>query len=207
VEPGGRVEGYESWMDEYEKIVLATGARPQPAPPTPTGRLPSLSGRALLDAEGGKDALPAAGRALVVDGEHGFHMAAAVERLLALGWEVDVISEDFYVGRGLVESAELAWFDRVARQGARLHPRLSLRAVKGRKALCEERYSGKTRHIGPLALVVYALPELPQDDLLAELRARHPAVLRVGDAAAPRLMGEAILNAHRTVLLEQALPE
>ena len=143
-----------------------------------------------------------AGHTLVVDGEHGFHMAAAVERLLALGWEVDVISEDFYVGRGLVESAELAWFDRVARQGARLHPRLRLRAVKGRRALCEERFSGKTQEIEPLALVVYALPELPEDNLLAELRARHPVVLRVGDAAAPRLMGEAILNAHRTVLLE-----
>ena len=202
VATGSRVERYEPWMDEYEKIVLATGARSQPAPPTPTGRVPCLSARTVLHGEEEEDPLPAAGRALVVDGEHGFRMAAAVERLLALGWQVDVISEDFYVGRGLVESAELAWFNRVARQGARLHPRLRLLAVKGRKALCEERYSGRTQQIGPLALVVYALAELPRDNLLAELRARHPAVLRVGDAAAPRMMGEAILNAHRTVLLE-----
>ena len=158
-----------------------------------------LSARELLEEESGGKRAP--GNAVVVDGEHGFRMAAAVERLLDQGWRVDVVSEDFYVGRGLVESAELAWFNRVARQGARLHARLRFREVKGSKVICEEKFSGARETFGPTALLVYALPEVPADDLLAELKVRHPRVLRVGDAAAPRLMGEAILNAHRTVLL------
>jgi hypothetical protein len=200
------IAGYESWMDDFELIVLASGARMPPArqfQPKTTGRMRCVSARELVEAAPGEFAAGVASdrSAVVVDGEQGFRMAAAVELLLAQGLEVDVVSEDFFVGRGLVESAELDWFRRVAEQGARLHPRLRFKQVSGHKVICEERFSGSPREFGPVALLVQALPEIPADDLLPLLKAKHAQVLRVGDAAAPRLMGEAILNAHRTVLL------
>jgi hypothetical protein len=54
-----------------------------------------------------------------------------------------------------------------------------------------------------LALVVLAQPEVPTVALYEALAVRHPAVVRIGDARAPRLMGEAIVNAHRAVVLGQ----
>jgi len=41
---------------------------------------------------------------------------------------------------------------------------------------------------------------VPETALLERLRGRHPRVITIGDARAPRLMGEAIVHAHRTVI-------
>lgn len=201
VELGRRVEGYESWMDECGAIYLATGAASHPPPFATAGAPPCLSARELLAGAGVPAQGGSAGRAIVVDGEYGFRMAAAVELLLEGGYQVDVLCDDFYVGRGLVESAEMLWFNRVRERGAEFHPRTLLKSVSKDGVVCADRFSGTERTFSPVELLVHAQPELPADALLAELRARHPAVLRVGDVRAPRLMGEAILDAHRTVLL------
>jgi uncharacterized protein (DUF2236 family) len=66
--------------------------------------------------------------------------------------------------------------------------------------LCADRFSRAQRTLGPVAFVVAATPEVPDDTLLERLRASHPRVVTLGDARAPRLMGEAILHAHRTVV-------
>ncbi|MCZ6842668.1 MAG: FAD-dependent oxidoreductase [SAR324 cluster bacterium] len=200
VQLGRNIEGYQADMATYGTIVLAAGAMPNPPTFDQPDDLPCLSARELLAAQPG--ALPdcGGGPALVVDGEYGFRMAAAVELLLDAGFQVQVVSDDFYVGRGLVESAELLWFNRVREQGAVFHPRTLVKELSGNSVTCADRFSDKERIFSPVSLVVHAQPELPADGLLADLRARHPQVLRVGDARAPRLMGEAILDAHRAVL-------
>jgi hypothetical protein len=210
------LDGAETTVDgrplaDYARIYVAVGAAAPPAgfgAPALTvedSECRLLTARALLDDPA--PSLPAAGRAAVVDAEYGFRMGNAVEWLLARGFSVDVVSPDFFVGRELVESGEFLWFQRVAtarRDGApavALRPRMQARVLRGRALVCADRFSGQETVLGPLALVVLAQAEVPARALYEALAARHPAVVRIGDARAPRQMGEAIVNAHRTVLL------
>ncbi len=141
--------------------------------------------------------------ALIVDSEYGFRMAAAVEWLLEKGFRVAVVCEDFFVGRGLVESAEMLWFGRVAERGVVFHPRMRVAEANGESVVCRDRFSGREQVFDHVAMVVHAQPEAPADGLYRQLREAHPSVITVGDARAPRLMGEAIHHAHRAVLLDE----
>jgi hypothetical protein len=195
-------------LADYDRVYIATGAE---APPSDlileAPACPVVTVRDLLAWPAAP--LPTAGHVAVVDTEYGFRMANAVEVLLARGHTVDVVSPDFFVGRELVESGDFFWFQRVA--GAQvngapavtLRPRLKAKALLGHALVCADRFSAVETRIGPLAMVVLAQPEVPSIALYDALRVRHPAVVRVGDARAPRLMGEAILNAHRAVVLRQ----
>ncbi len=205
VQTGRPVSAGEPDLAAFAAIYVAVGAD-APAPPFSilAGRV--LSPRALLG-EPGDLPPPSAGRVAVVDREGGFRMANAAEWLLARGYAVDVISEDLYVGRELVESAEFLWFPRVAQQGLAQHASLQALRLEGDTLVCRERFAERERRFGPLAFVVCAQPEQPRAALAEALRRRHPRVHTVGDARAPRLMGEAILHAHRTVLLEPPLLE
>ncbi|MCH7476879.1 MAG: FAD-dependent oxidoreductase [SAR324 cluster bacterium] len=200
VELNREVVDYEDWMETCEQIYVATGAKARTLGAAGEGEIPGVSARALLTGAAPAP-LPAGGRALVVDGEYGFRMGAAVEWLLERGLAPEVVTDDFFVGRELVESAELPWFNRVAERGVLFHPRLVFQGVRGGEVVCVERFSGQERMLGRAAIIVHALPEEPADDLFPVLSARHPGVIRIGDARAPRLMGEAILNAHRSVVL------
>jgi hypothetical protein len=200
VETGRVVSPQEPGLAEFAAIYVASGAE-APAPHFPAQGRPVFSPRALLE-DAGDLPPPSAGRVALVDREGGFRMANAAEWLLAHGYGVDVIGEDFYVGRELVESAEFLWFPRVAQQGLGQHASLEALRLEGDTLLCRERFSEREWRFRPLAFVVCAQPEQPRTALAEALRARHPRVLTVGDARAPRLMGEAILHAHRTVLLE-----
>jgi 2,4-dienoyl-CoA reductase-like NADH-dependent reductase (Old Yellow Enzyme family) len=204
---------------EYVRIYVATGAQAPPAAwDIGASTCPVVTARALLDDP--TPALPEPGRAAVVDTEYGFRMANAVEFLLARGFSVDVVSPDFFVGRELVESGDFFWFQRVASAqiagapssaphdarsvaAVTLRPRLQARALHAQTLVCSDRFSGAETRLGPLAVVVLAQPEIPETSVYAALAARHPAVIRIGDARAPRGMGEAILNAHRAVVLGQ----
>lgn len=190
-------------LDGYERVLLATGAEP-PAPPFAGSGAPVLTPRDLL--AGGADRAelppPEAGRTVVVDGEYGFRMGNAVEWLLQRGYAVDVVSDDLFVGRELVESGELLWFNRVASQGARLHPRLRAEAWRDGALTCRDRFGTREQVFEGVALLVVAQPETPATALEAVWRAAHARVTTIGDARAPRLMGEAISHAHRAVLGE-----
>jgi hypothetical protein len=208
-------------LSGYETVYLATGARPEAADlngdsnlvlPGSEGR--ALSPRALLENGTASRAFSPSGpdsRALVVDHEYGFRMGNAVEWLLEKGWRVDILTPDFFIGRGLVESGEMLWFQRVSEQGALFHPLLEPVSFRNRgdrgSLLCRERFSGRERAFDDVSLLVVAQAEIPHPEpgqLAAIREGQHPRVITIGDARAPRLMGEAILHAHRTVLAEQA---
>jgi 2,4-dienoyl-CoA reductase-like NADH-dependent reductase (Old Yellow Enzyme family) len=204
VELNRPVTGDEEGLSRYGTIYLAVGAT-TPASPLAQGALvPVLSARDLLAQPGPALPAPGGGRAVVLDSEGGFRMGNAVEVLLAAGHAVDVVTSDFFVGRELVESQDFQWFQRVATQpdgrGATFHPRTEALRWEGRHLICADRFSRQERALGPVALAVISSPEVPETALLERLRGRHPQVVTIGDARAPRLLGEAILNAHRTVV-------
>jgi 2,4-dienoyl-CoA reductase-like NADH-dependent reductase (Old Yellow Enzyme family) len=207
---GLRLSGDEAQVagrpwDAYARIYVAVGAE---APPselrTEAATCAVVTARALLDDPA--PPLPVPGAAVVVDTEYGFRMGNAVEWLLARNWRVDVVSPDLFVGRELVESSEFLWFQRVAAARASglppavLRPRLAARLLRGKALLCADRFSGQETVLEPLDLVVLAQPEVPAAALYDALARRHPAVQRIGDARAPRQMGEAIAQAYRTVV-------
>ena len=109
-----------------------------------------------------------------------------------------------FVGRELVESAEFLWFNRVAEQGTAFHPRTCFVAAAPDAVTVADRFSGRERRLAPVSLLVWAAPEIPDDGLAARLQERHGHVATIGDARAPRLMGEAIQHAHREVLSPRA---
>jgi hypothetical protein len=200
------ITGDEEGLTAFETIYLAVGAT------TPTSALaqgapvPVLSARDLIAQRGPVLPPQDKGRALVVDSEGGFRMGNAVEWLLAKGYGVDVVTPDFFVGREIVEGQDFLWFSRVAAQpdgrGASFHPRTEALRWEGANLICADRFSREERALGPVALAVISSPEVPETGLLERLRGRHPHVVTIGDARAPRLMGEAIVNAHRTVVGE-----
>ncbi|MEE8434198.1 MAG: FAD-dependent oxidoreductase [bacterium] len=195
------VLGFEPGMEAFHALFLADGAEaPEPIMDADleAAGMPVVSPRRLLESTA--EEWPRQHKAAAVaDREFGFRMAAAVEWLLQGGWAVDVITADFLVGRELVESAEFLWFNRVAEKGARFHPRLETVSARDGVLTCRDRFSGRSHRFGPLDLVVDCAPEVPKPGLLEKLAAGHPRVITLGDARAPRLMGEAIAHAHRTV--------
>ena len=199
IQTGSPVEDWEDDFTEFAALWVATGTR---APsPEMEGDPPPLSPRALL-LDPGNLPVPEKGKCAVIDKEYGYRMANAVEWLLQRGYGVEVVTDDLFVGRGLVESSDLLWHGRVAGQGTGFHPNLEALSHGDGRLECRERFSGRERTLEGIAWSVEARPEPPDSALSESLRVWHPHVVTLGDARAPRLMGEAILQAHRAVLLE-----
>lgn len=198
VELNRKVSGLTSEMERFDRIFLATGAAAPATWEIPTKGLapPIESPRSLLVQE--NPLKP--GKAVILDEELGFRMAAAVEFLLAGGFQVEIVTRDFQVGRELVESAELLWFNRVVPAGVVFHPRSWVKSIEKNTLVLADRFSLKETPVTEVTLIVEARPETPADFLLEKLQSSHPSVQAVGDARAPRLMGEATQNAHRTVV-------
>lgn len=189
-------------LERYALVLLANGAEALP-PPFPCAEGSVYSARELLQSRTSVELPPPqAGRVLVVDEEGGYPMACAVEYLLARGHAVEVISADFYVGRELSAAGDIPWFTRVGAQGVRLHPLREPLAYSEQTLRCRIRFSTREEHFSEVACLIWAGRERPASTLLESLQSCHPAVYPIGDACAPRYMGEAILNAHRSALGE-----
>jgi len=159
--------------------------------------VPVASPRALLS---GQVTAPGGGVAMVVDLEGGFRMGNAVEWLCRQGCQVWVLSPDFLVGRELVESGEIPWFQRVAGQGVELLARVQATGIREGALHAMQRFGGATVALPRPDLVVLAQPEVQDVALETAWRAAHPNVHTVGDARAPRLMGEATAHALKVAM-------
>ncbi|MCH8843965.1 MAG: FAD-dependent oxidoreductase [SAR324 cluster bacterium] len=205
VETNRTVTAYEPAMDQFDAIWLATGGRAPPIPWEFPEGMDCVTARQLLEhPPQSVSAENSQAVAVVIDQEYGYRMAGAVEQLLVAGYRTHVVTDDFFVGRGLVESGEFLWFNRVAEQGAIFHPRRRVESLRPCEVVCVDIYSGESVSLSAVRIVVHAAPEVPADQLLEILSQHHPHVAAIGDTRAPRLMGEAILHAHQSVLVPVA---
>ena len=189
-------------LADCQAVILAVGARPaggeeMRAALPGDGSVPVASPRALLS---GQVTAPGGGVAMVVDLEGGFRMGNAVEWLCRQGCQVWVLSPDFLVGRELVESGEIPWFQRVAGQGVELLARVQATGIREGALHAMQRFGGATVALPRPDLVVLAQPEVQDVALETAWRAAHPNVHTVGDARAPRLMGEATAHALKVAM-------
>ncbi|MBO0782888.1 MAG: FAD-dependent oxidoreductase [Ktedonobacteraceae bacterium] len=170
-------------------VVVATGARPGP------GLLP-IPGHDLAHVTNIRHMLAGAEvageRVLVIDetGAHG--TLAAAELLATSGKQVEIVTSEWYVGRDLVATHDIAhWLQRVLALGVTLTTHTNVaRIEKGRVILVDCFAEGEIeRQVDAVVLGTY---ELPEQELYLALKGKVARLFRIGDCVAPRRIEQAI---------------
>jgi len=139
---------------------------------------------------------------VVVDDPVGDWVGIGVAELLAgQGREVALVTGDLVAGTQLSRTGDLAPANaRLARAGVRSVKRSTVTAVIDGEVRVEDRYTGEKGSLAA-SVLVESSHRLPDEGLVPGHPAppRRHAVLRAGDAVAPRTAYEAILEARRAV--------
>lgn len=179
----------------YDRVVVATGARPYPP------ELPGLGDVAVVDAWTAIEAPQRlVGPVLVADWGGDWIGPDAAEMLAAQGHRVTLA----YAGATAGELVHLyqrnGYLGRLDELGVTLLPHTELAPIEGRTVL-RNVFSGRVAELpADIRTVVYSLGRVPDDALWRELE-DLPHVTRVGDACGPRGLEEATLEA--TLALQQ----
>jgi len=172
-------------------VIVATGAH------TATGLLP-IPGHDLPHVTDIRRVLagePIEGQHVVVVDETDSHgVLSAVEKLAAAGKNVEVVTEDFYVGRDLVSTHDIVlWKQRVLPYGVVLTPHTTVVRIEPGRVIVVDRFAEGEREL-PADVVVLGTYERPSQELYMSLKGRVPHLFRIGDCVAPRRIEQAILE-------------
>jgi hypothetical protein len=136
-------------------------------------------------------------RVAIVDEIGGHGAASAAELLLEQGHEVEMVTEDLFVGRELVGTHDLtSWLQRTLPMGLRCSPRTAVLAIAPAGLRVRDVFAPGERLI-PADAVVLGAYELPDQALYLALKGRVPALHRAGDCMAPRRISQAMLEGWR----------
>jgi 2,4-dienoyl-CoA reductase-like NADH-dependent reductase (Old Yellow Enzyme family) len=169
--------------EEYDLVVLATGARPYKPALTPTDIAIVQAWQVIEDPQA------VAGPVLVADWGGGWDGLDAAERLAGAGVPVTLTCAATIPGETLHQYQRNLYLARLDELGIEilhhheLTDELELRHV----------FSGRPRPLPEVASVVLAQGRVPDDSLWSELEAR-PNVVRAGDVLSPRTLEEAVLE-------------
>jgi len=182
-----------------DAVIIATGqeeTRPAhiPGMDSPRVRTPIQ----VLD--GLRPAPPDVRHALIVD-DIGFHQATSVAEYLAEGGcRISLVTSAFAAGQQLGVTLDLdLWHGRMARfpEGMlHLYTGHIVLDVAGDPLLLDI-YANTQTTLPDVDLIVPVNHGHARDDLYRALEGRVPELVRVGDALAPKDVGEAILDGHR----------
>jgi thioredoxin reductase len=175
-------------------VVIATGAS------TGWGLLP-IQGHDLphvIDIRRVLAGEPVEGQRVVVIDETDSHgVLSAIDLLVSAGKNVEVVTEDFYVGRDLVATHDLVlWKQRVLPHGIVQTPHTNIMRIEPGKVIVIDRFAEGEREL-PAESVVLGTYERPAQELYKELKDHVPHLLRIGDCVAPRRIEQAILEGRR----------
>jgi len=174
---------------DADLVVLATGARPQPA------RGDEISVRQVLAGH-----LPGSGRVVVIDKQGGYPAIDAARFASGGGRPVTIVTEDVFVSPQLGPIGELTpWYQAAAALGIELRPLTTVVEVQPGGVRLRQRYGPEEDWLEADCLVI-ADHELPEDSLYRRLRDARPAayeLCRVGDCLAPRRVLHAVLEGGR----------
>ncbi len=172
-------------------VIIATGAH------TGTGLLP-IPGHVLPHVTDIRRVLagePVEGQRVVVIDETDSHgVLSAVELLATAGKNVEIVTEDYYVGRDLVATHDLVlWKQRVLPYGVTMTPHTTVVRIEPGKVIVVDRFAEGEREL-PADVVVLGTYERPSQELYMALKDRVPHLFRIGDCVAPRRIEQAILE-------------
>ncbi|WP_376797386.1 FAD-dependent oxidoreductase [Thermogemmatispora sp.] len=190
-----------TWLLEQHPgaVLVATGARAgQGLLPIPGHDLPHvLDVRRILR---GERANGAGRRAVVVDETASHGLLSTVELLVNEGWQVEIVTEDWYVGRDLVATHDLpAWLGRVLPHGLVMTPHTSVVRIEPGQVIVRDRFALAERAL-PADMVVLGVYEQPDQDLYLALKGRLARLRRAGDCVAPRRIEQAIAEGRQAGL-------
>jgi pyruvate/2-oxoglutarate dehydrogenase complex dihydrolipoamide dehydrogenase (E3) component len=175
-----------------DHVVVATGADPWPAP----FDVVATQVRASVECVGA-DTAPGE-RVLVVAGrEDHADPPMTARRLVELGAEVVVTTEDLLLGRSIEPRTLHLLTARLARAGVTVHTSTRVVSVHDGTAELVHLLTGERSVVEGISLVVLALGRGANDELAQQLRSRGVPNTLVGDALAPRRLVHAVLDGAR----------
>ena len=134
---------------------------------------------------------------IVVMDEDGHNWGAAVaEKLSELGYAVTVITPFFEPFRELSPVSRGHILAALDREGTVIVPNTRILAVRNNRVMLSHRFSGREKWL-PTSALVWIGTQRARDDLLGPLLAAEITVHVVGDALAPRRLGNAIAEGRR----------
>ncbi|MEE8395725.1 MAG: mycofactocin system FadH/OYE family oxidoreductase 2 [bacterium] len=174
-------------------VIVATGQRE--ARPT---HIPGMDGaRVRTPIEVLAGPRPEGGHALVLDGLGSHQATGLAEYLLAAGCRVSLVTSAFSVGQELGVTLDLElWHQRTAAGALDWYAGHIALDVGGDPVLLDI-YANRQVTLEGVELIVPVNHGVSRDGLYRELKGRVPQLFRVGDALAPKDVGEAILDGHR----------
>jgi len=133
-------------------------------------------------------------RVVVVDETDSHGVLSAVELLATAGKNVEVVTEDYYIGRDLVATHDLVlWKQRVLPHSIMMTPHTTVVRIEPGKVIVVDRFAECEREL-PADTVVLGTYERPSQELYLALKDRVPHLFRIGDCVAPRRIEQAILE-------------
>jgi 2,4-dienoyl-CoA reductase-like NADH-dependent reductase (Old Yellow Enzyme family) len=181
------VQGTADMADEFDQVVLASGARPHVPATLPTD-LPIVQAWDAIDEP---TAVPSP--ALVADWGGGWDGLDAAERLAGAGVQVTLACAGLVPGETLHQYQRNLYLSRLDELGVEILHHVELAAGPDQEAVLRHLFSGRHRPLPATATLVIAQGRVPADDLWRELEA-HPHALRAGDVLGPRTIEEAVLE-------------
>lgn len=183
--------------DAVEVVIVATG-QAESRPLHVQGMEDSPRVRTPLEVLAAEPRLT--GTALIVD-EIGGHQATSLAEYLAEGGcAVHLLSSAFAPGQQLGVSLDLElWHTRIARLEITLHSHRVVLDVREDPVLLEI-FSGAQETLPGVDWIIPVNPGTSRTELFFALQGHLPALYRVGDALAPKDVGEAILDGQRAAL-------
>ncbi len=174
-----------------EAVIVATGARAGSGLlPIPGCDLPHVTDpRRVLQGK------PVEGQRVVVIDETDSHGVLSVAEWLATqGHSVEILTQDWYVGRDLVATHDIVgWMQRTLAHGVVLTPHTDIVRIEPGQVIVSDHYAAGERAISADA-VVLGVYERPAQELYFALKGRVPRLFRAGDCIAPRRIEQAILE-------------
>ncbi|NKE47996.1 oxidoreductase [Roseomonas frigidaquae] len=178
-----------------DQVVLATGAAMVRLRGDCPGALPLRQAVAMLLARD----RPRGGLAVLYDHDHTAATYAAAELLLARFDRLLLLTPRDAIARDVPALYAQGVHRRLAAQGDRVEILIHREPAALDRDVLRIRHllSGAERTVPGVALLTYATPRRPEEGLEAALVAQGIAVLRAGDAVAPRLMMSAVQDGQR----------
>jgi 2,4-dienoyl-CoA reductase-like NADH-dependent reductase (Old Yellow Enzyme family) len=136
-------------------------------------------------------------RVVVIDETASHGVLSVAELLASQGKRVEIVTEDWYVGRDLAATNDLVpWLQRVLALDVVMTTYTSIMCIEPQRIIVTDRFAAGERAIeaGAVVLGVY---ERPAQELYFALKGRVPRLFRIGDCVAPRRIEQAILEGRR----------
>ena len=133
-------------------------------------------------------------RVVIVDETESHGVLSVAELLAAEGYSVEIITEDWYVGRDLAATHDIVpWMQRTMASGVAMTPHTTTVRIEPGQVVVTDRFAAGERTIAVDA-VVLGVYERPAQELYFALKGRVPRLFRAGDCVAPRRIEQAILE-------------